>query len=110
MGRGRRRQYPRYPYYDGPSSSFSRSCCADLKYGIIRCDKRGFRLNGAQIDAYQTRYIDGELWVYVEVPDQPLVPGGGPFGWMLVCNIQRPRLPGLQPLMMGRRRRGLLGG
>lgn len=123
--RGRRRRpahrrhrglYPWYPYpwyfdgYDYEENVFPDSCCADLKYNIVRCEDSSWPLSGVHVEVRKTRAYDGELWAYVDIPDQALIPGGVESGWMLVCNIPRPRYPGLRPLMRGRRSRKYLGG
>jgi len=120
-GRGRHRRghhrgyYPWYPYpwyfdgYDYEENVFPSTCCADLKYNIVRCEDASWPLNGAHIDVYRTRTYDGEFWAYVGIGDQALIPGGVESGWMLVCNIPRPRYPGLTPLMRGARSRKYLG-
>ena len=122
-GKGRRRHrrrrghhYPWYPYpfyfygYDYEENTFPETCCADLKHFIVRCEDSSWELNGANIEVFKTRTYDGDLWAYVAVPDQPLIPGGMESGWMLVCNIPRARYPGLRPLMRGHRSRKYLGG
>lgn len=121
--RGRRRHrrhrghhlHPWYPYpfyfygYDYEENTFPETCCADLKHFIVRCEDTSWELNGVTIEVHKTRNYDGDLWAYVSVPDQPLIPGGLESGWMLVCVLPRSRYPGLRPLMRGHRMKRFLG-
>jgi hypothetical protein len=76
----------------------------------VRCANTSWPLNGAIIRVIKTRNYDGDLWAYVEIPNQPLIPGGIDPGWMLVCELPNARYPGLRPLMRGPRMRRYLGG